>query len=106
MRTWRRRILLQLLVNTHSGDTALRAACTGFLDPFARVLGSGGVLLMAFAPGFPANKIVLPVTVMAYMQQGGAVALPALGEPRALPTVIGLIACFIIASVARLFGWA
>ena len=55
---------------------ALRAACTGFLDPFARALGPDGVLLMALAPEFPAYEIALPAAITAYMQQGGAAALP------------------------------
>ena len=41
-----------------------------FLDPFARLFGLDGVILMAFVLGLPANEIVLPVILMAYLEQG------------------------------------
>jgi len=43
--------------------------CSAFLDPFARLLGLDGVLLMAFILGFPANEIVMPIAIMAYMSE-------------------------------------
>ena len=41
--------------------------CSNFLDPFARMLGLDGVILMAFILGFPANEIVFPIIIMSYM---------------------------------------
>ena len=37
-----------------------------FLDPFARLIGLDGVILIAFILGFPANEIVIPIVIMAY----------------------------------------
>ncbi|MDE6281245.1 MAG: ferrous iron transporter B, partial [Oscillospiraceae bacterium] len=61
----------------------LLAHCTGFLDPFARLFGLDGVILMAFILGWPANEIVLPVMLMAYLATGSLVEfddLTALGQ--------------------------
>ncbi len=77
-------IVIWLFANVPAGGGTVLSACTGFLDPFARAFGLDGVLLMAFILGFPANEIVLPLAVMAYMQQGAVPQLPALEELRAL----------------------
>jgi len=37
------------------------------LNPIADVFGMDGVILMAFILGFPANEIVIPIMLMAYM---------------------------------------
>ncbi len=72
-----------LLANVTVGDATLLAHCTGFLDPFARLFGLDGVILMAFLLGWPANEIVLPVMLMAYLATGSLVEfddLAALGQ--------------------------
>lgn len=72
-----------LLANVTVGDASLLARCTGFLDPFARWFGLDGVILMAFILGWPANEIVLPVMLMAYLSAGSLVefdSLAALGR--------------------------
>lgn len=51
------------------GQTLLQYVAT-FLDPLGRFLGLDGVVLMGFILGFPANEIVLPIILMAYMSQG------------------------------------
>ncbi len=48
----------------------LLSRCSGFLDPFARVIGLDGVILLAFILGFPANEIVVPIMIMAYLSEG------------------------------------
>ena len=45
-----------------------------FLDPFAQLMGLDGVILVAFILGFPANEIVLPIVIMAYLAQGSLVS--------------------------------
>ena len=75
--------VIWLMANAAVGDVSLLARCTGFLDPFARIFGLDGVILMAFLLGWPANEIVLPVMLMAYLSAGSLVefdSLAALGE--------------------------
>ncbi len=75
-------VLIWVLANVTVGGGTLLAHCTGFLDPFARLFGLDGVILMAFILALPANEIVLPVIVMAYMANGSLVSMdnPALQE--------------------------
>ena len=75
--------VIWLMANVTVGDVSLLAHCTGFLDPFARLFGLDGVILMAFLLGWPANEIVLPVMLMAYLATGSLVEfddLAALGQ--------------------------
>ncbi len=63
-------LILWCLANITVGDAALLAHCADFLDPFARLMGLDGVILIAFILGFPANEIVIPIMLMAYLSQG------------------------------------
>ena len=54
---------------TVSGETLL-SVCAQLLDAPGRMLGMDGVILIAFILGFPANEIVLPIAIMAYMSNG------------------------------------
>ncbi len=68
-------VLIWLLANLSFGGQSLLALITGALDPFARLLGLDGVILAAFILGFPANEIVLPIILMAYLQTGTLVEM-------------------------------
>ena len=63
-------LLIWLCANLSVGGQSLLAWCTGFLDPFARLIGLDGVILMAFLLGFPANEIVIPILLMGYLATG------------------------------------
>jgi len=77
-------ILIWLCSNLSIGDTTILAHCTGFLDPFARIFGLDGVILMAFLLGFPANEIVVPIIIMSYMAQGSLLELDNLTQLKEL----------------------
>lgn len=62
--------LIWLMGAVKVGDTALLTVCADFLDPFARFIGLDGVILLAFILGFPANEIVVPIMLMAYLSTG------------------------------------
>ncbi len=63
-------LVIYAMSNLTVGGATLLAHAAGFLDPFARLIGLDGVLLMAFILGFPANEIVMPIAIMAYMSSG------------------------------------
>ena len=64
-------LLIWVLANVSlSGQTTLLTALTGFLDPFARLLGMDGCILTGFLLGLPANEIVVPIIIMTYMARG------------------------------------
>lgn len=62
--------IIWLSANIFIGKASILSVCAGFLDPFSRLLGLDGVILIAFILGFPANEIVIPIILMAYMAQG------------------------------------
>ena len=53
-----------------AGDRSLLAHASEFLDPFGRFIGLDGVIVLGFILGFPANEIVVPIILMAYLAQG------------------------------------
>lgn len=63
-------VLIWCMANITICGTTLLAHCSGFLDPFARLFGLDGVILLAFLLGFPANEIVIPIIIMSYMATG------------------------------------
>ena len=63
-------LVIWIFANVTVSGTTLLAYASGFLDPFARLLGLDGVILLAFILGFPANEIVIPIIIMAYLSQG------------------------------------
>ena len=144
-------LFIWLLSNITIGDMSVLSHCTAFLDPFAKLLGLDGVILMAFILGFPANEIVIPIILMAYLCSGSMQDYGSLEQLRQLlvdngwtwltalctmlfslmhfpcattcltikketkslkwtavsfllPTVCGMVICFVVATVARIFG--
>ena len=77
-------ILLYLLANITVSDVSLLTYAANFLDPFARLMGLDGVILIAFLLGFPANEIVIPIMIMAYMQTGSITEFDNLVQLKAL----------------------
>ncbi len=67
--------VIWLMANISVGDVSLLRASADLLDPFARFLGLDGVILIAFILGLPANEIVIPIIIMAYMAEGTIVDL-------------------------------
>ena len=63
-------LVIWLCANVTIGGASILDWCTGFLDPFGRLLGMDGTILMAFLLGFPANEIVIPIILMSYLSTG------------------------------------
>lgn len=78
-------LLIWCLSNINVNDISLLKYCTSFLDPFAKIIGLDGVILMAFILGFPANEIVMPIIVMAYLCAG---SLTDVSSPATLCTLL------------------
>ena len=66
-------IVIWCMANIQAGELSLLAHCAAFLDPFARLFGFDGYILMAFILGIPANEIVLPIILMCYLSTGSLV---------------------------------
>jgi ferrous iron transport protein B len=145
-------LIIWVLANVSIDGLSLLARCAAFFDPFARLIGLDGFILMAFILGFPANEIVVPIIIMSYMTTGSILELDSLTQLHNLlvshgwtwltavctmlfslmhwpcgttcwtikketqswkwtavsvlvPTVSGIVICFIVANSARLLGF-
>lgn len=60
-------LIIWILANINIADTTLLSRIAQVLDPIGRFIGLDGVMLLAFILGFPANEIVIPIALMAYL---------------------------------------
>lgn len=77
-------MVIWLMANVTAGGVSILEHCAAFLDPFARLMGLDGVILLAFILGFPANEIVIPIIIMAYTAQGSILELDSLAQMKDL----------------------
>ena len=71
-------LVIWLLANTYFNNNSILLYCANFFNSFAYLIGLDGVILLAFILGFPANEIVLPIIIMAYMATGSILELDSL----------------------------
>lgn len=145
-------MIIWLMANITVYDITILNHCANFLNPFAHLIGLDGVILIAFILGFPANEIVVPIMIMAYLSNGTISDMDNLMQLKTLfiengwtwltavctivfslmhwpcsttcltikketqswkwtfvsflvPTVMGIIICFVIATVSRILGF-
>ena len=60
-------IIIYLMTNTTIGNLSLFKIASNFLEPFGKLLGLDGVILLSFFLALPANEIVLPIIIMGYL---------------------------------------
>ena len=146
-------LIIWLMANTTINGNSILDHGANILNPFGKLIGMDGYIIMAFLLGLPANEIVIPILVMSYMSTGAMLELESLEALRLLlidngwtwltavcvmiftllhfpcgttlltikketqslkwtllsfliPTVSGIVVCFIIAQTTRLLGFA
>ncbi|NLG37144.1 MAG: ferrous iron transport protein B [Clostridiales bacterium] len=77
-------LIIWAMANIHVAGSSLLRIAAGSLDPFARMIGLDGYILMAFILGFPANEIVVPIIIMSYTAAGSMLELGSLNALRSL----------------------
>ena len=98
--------LIWILANIRIGSESLLSLCSGFLDPAASVFGLDGVILLAFLLGLPANEIVIPVMLAAYLNQGTLTEAESLLSLRELLAAQGWTAVTALCTlIFMLFHW-
>lgn len=144
-------LIIWIMANVHIGNLSILTHSANFFDPFARLIGLDGYILMAFILGFPANEIVIPIIIMSYMSAGSMLEFDSLYQLKILlvdngwtwltgisvmlfalmhwpcatacltikketnswkwtaisilvPTITGIVICFVFASTVRLLG--
>lgn len=60
-------LIIWALANIDVSGISLLNILSAKLDAFGKIIGLDGVLLVAFILGLPANEIVLPIALMAYL---------------------------------------
>jgi ferrous iron transport protein B len=60
-------LLIWLLANINISGASILSYLSSALDPIGKLMGMDGVILIAFILGFPANEIVIPIVLMAYL---------------------------------------
>ena len=99
-------IILWLMANIYIGGVTPLAFTSQLLDPFARLLGLDGVILVAFILALPANEIVIPIMIMAYAKVGALTDLSSLSELRTLLASNGWTEITALCVIAfSLFHW-
>lgn len=68
-------LVIWLTANLYVGGQSILWHFSNFLDPLGQFLGMDGIILVGFILGFPANEIVVPVILMAYLQTGALVEM-------------------------------
>ena len=63
-------LIIWLLANTNINGSSILFYINNFFDPFGKLIGLDGVIIVAFILGFPANEIVLPIMLMSYLSLG------------------------------------
>jgi len=62
--------LIWLLGNIDVGGVSLMAHLTGWLEPVGHFIGLDGVIILAYIVALPANEIIVPTMIMAYLSAG------------------------------------
>lgn len=78
-------LFIWLLANVSVGGASLMSHAAQLLSPIARLMGLDGFILLAFILGLPANEIVLPIVLMAYMAEG---SLPDAGSAESIRAIL------------------
>ncbi len=67
--------IIWVMANVDIGQASIAAHVYDFLDPFGRLLGLDGVIVLAFIIAIPANEIVMPTAIMLYLNQSRMIEL-------------------------------
>lgn len=73
-----------ILGNTYVGDTSLMTSVATFLNPLGHAVGLDGVILLAFLIAIPANEIVIPTMLMAYLHMNKMIEIESADQLKSL----------------------
>lgn len=75
-------VAIWILGNIYIGDMSIISHVANFLNPFAQYIGLDGFILLAFILGLPANEIVVPILLMAYLSTGSMIEFESIDSLR------------------------
>jgi ferrous iron transport protein B len=74
--------VIWLLANIDYQGVSLATRSAAALEPFGRLIGLDGVILLAYVIAIPANEIVVPTMLMVYMGSGLMTEIESMAELR------------------------
>lgn len=77
-------IIIWTISNIYINGESLLQLCAKYLTPFANLLGFDGIILLAFILSLPANEILLPIILMAYLSTGNMVEYESIDSLRTI----------------------
>ncbi len=77
-------IIIWTISNIYINGESLLQLCAKYLTPFANLLGFDGIILLAFILSLPANEILLPIILMAYLSTGNIVEYESIDSLRTI----------------------
>lgn len=77
-------LVIWVMANISIADQSILMYCVNFLQPLGHLMGLDGYILIAFILGFPANEVVVPSLLMAYLSAGSLTEYASLGALRDL----------------------
>lgn len=82
-------LIIWLFANVNIGGISLLNRLSSALEPIGALMGLDGVILLAFILGFPANEIVIPLVLTAYLSKKGILDYSSLDSLSAVLTENG-----------------
>ena len=77
-------LVIYALANITVNGVSLVSHLASFLEPIGNFLGLDGVILLAFILAFPANEIVMPIIIMAYLATSSLIEIEELSVLKTL----------------------
>ncbi|MDD6879642.1 MAG: ferrous iron transport protein B [bacterium] len=68
-------LIIWLMANVNINGSSILSLTSNFLNPFGKMIGMDGTIILAFILGFPANEIVIPIIIMSYMASGNLIEI-------------------------------
>lgn len=82
-------LIIWIFANVNIGGISLLNRISSALEPIGALMGLDGVILLAFILGFPANEIVIPLVLTAYLSKKGILDYSSLDSLSAVLTENG-----------------
>ena len=78
-------LIIWLLANININNMSVLSYVASFFDPFGKLIGLDGVIILGFILGSPANEIVFPIIMMTYLSES---SLTFLGDYNAIASIL------------------
>lgn len=68
-------LIIWIMSNVNINGISILNNVSNFLNPFGKLLGMDGTIILAFILAFPANEIVIPIIIMSYISTNSLIEI-------------------------------